>query len=482
MKRKLFVIMIAASMVITMATGCGGEKKTEQTVESIEEKEPVTAVTFTGETAFTAVQGEAAAFSDLISKAEVESGYNPETVTIQYGDTEFVIDMDADLPENKSDADVTIAMEEDETTLMNEENLPNVTLTFPNVTSEPKTLTVQMDLTNSKDEPGTGEIEIPIIVVPKEISEVKDLTKNLKISETVDNYDFDIYASNIQSKAGDDSNIKAVSVKDSNVEFQKPGHYTVTYEVTFRKPIKVDVPEKDETNTSDKSDASEDITSVEIPTDVAVVGKDEEDDVEADDIIRENVKAETGDKEETTADKENSSETKSNEKTSSGSSSSSSKNGSSESSASSSGSSSSGGSSSGSSASSGSSGSSGAGSSGAASASHTHSWKEHTAKRWVSNMVTVVDTPAQTVYGAQLYAKNADGTWTSNGAIYWFENGFTRDDLGAIIKDKIKNEGYIGNYVNVSKTVPAVTHTEDQGHYETYVDYYYCSCGATKKP
>lgn len=339
MKRKLFVIMIAASMVMTMATGCGGEKKTEQTVESIEEKEPVTAVTFTGETAFTAVQGEAAAFSDLISKAEVESGYNPETV---------------------------------------------------------------------------------------------------------DNYDFDIYASNVQSKAGDDSNIKAVSVKDSNVEFQKPGHYTVTYEVTFRKPIKVDVPVKDETNTSDKSDASEDITSVEIPTDVAVVGKDEEDDVEADDIIRENVKPETGDKEETTADKENSSETKSNEKTSSGSSSSSSKNGSSESSASSSGSSSSGssssgGSSSGSSASSGSSGSSGAGSSGAASASHTHSWKEHTAKRWVSNMVTVVDTPAQTVYGAQLYTKNADGTWTSNGAIYWFENGFTRDDLGAIIKDKMKD-------------------------------------------
>ena len=54
-------------------------------------------------------------------------------------------------------------------------------------------------------------------------------------------------------------------------------------------------------------------------------------------------------------------------------------------------------------------------------------------------MVTVVDTPAQTVYGAQLYTKNADGTWTSNGAIYWFENGFTRDDLGAIIKDKMKD-------------------------------------------
>lgn len=112
---------------------------------------------------------------------------------------------------------------------------------------------------------------------------------------------------------------------------------------------------------------------------------------------------------------------------------------------------------------------------------HTHQWKDHTAKRWVSNWVTVVDTPEQTVAGARFYTQNADGTWTANGDTYWIENGFTWDDLKAIIKEKLQSGdmGY-ANYQNISKTVPAVTHQEDQGHYETFVDYQYCSCGATR--
>lgn len=110
--------------------------------------------------------------------------------------------------------------------------------------------------------------------------------------------------------------------------------------------------------------------------------------------------------------------------------------------------------------------------------SHMHNWVDHTATRWVSNIVTVVDEPAQTIKGARLYTKNADGTWTANGKTYWFENGFTIEDFKKILKDKVINEGYIGNYQDVKKTVPAVTHTEDHGYNETYVDYQYCSvCG-----
>ena len=108
---------------------------------------------------------------------------------------------------------------------------------------------------------------------------------------------------------------------------------------------------------------------------------------------------------------------------------------------------------------------------------HQHSWKAHKVR--VTNTVTVVDEPEHVVYGAQLYTKQADGTWLSNGKTYWFENGFTIDDLKDILIDKIKNEGYIGNYVNRQKTVPAVTHKEEQISYKT--DYYYCSCGAVKK-
>lgn len=117
---------------------------------------------------------------------------------------------------------------------------------------------------------------------------------------------------------------------------------------------------------------------------------------------------------------------------------------------------------------------------------HTHTWKDHTATRqvWVSNMVTVPDYEAQTIQGAQLYTQHSDGQWYSDGAVYWFENGFTINDLAAIIRDKMVNEGYIGNYVNRTKTeqVQVGSHQEDQGWYETetYVDYQYCDCGERK--
>lgn len=138
--------------------------------------------------------------------------------------------------------------------------------------------------------------------------------------------------------------------------------------------------------------------------------------------------------------------------------------------------------------------SSGGGSDGGKASSHTHSWKDHTATRqvWVSNMVTVPDYETQTIYGAQFYTMTASGQYVSNGPTYWFENGFTRDDLKAIIAEGLRNADenglyngvYYGNYVNRTKTeqVQVGSHQEDQGWYETesYVDYQYCDCGATK--
>lgn len=126
------------------------------------------------------------------------------------------------------------------------------------------------------------------------------------------------------------------------------------------------------------------------------------------------------------------------------------------------------------------------GGSGASAGTHTHQWVAHTTQVWVPNIVTVVDTPAQTVHGARFYTMQSDGTYIANGPTYWFENGFTQDDLKSIMREGIKNADknglyngvYYGNYQNVTKTIPAVTHTEDQGHYETQTDYEYCSiCG-----
>lgn len=45
------------------------------------------------------------------------------------------------------------------------------------------------------------------------------------------------------------------------------------------------------------------------------------------------------------------------------------------------------------------------------------------------------------------------------------------------------NGVYYGNYQNVTKTekVEVGSHQEDQGYYEEYIDYQYCSiCGAKK--
>ena len=108
---------------------------------------------------------------------------------------------------------------------------------------------------------------------------------------------------------------------------------------------------------------------------------------------------------------------------------------------------------------------------------HRHEWKAH--QVWVPDVVTVVDEAEKTVYGAQLYTRQSGDTWVPNGEIYWFEDGFTEEDLKAVVEDKIRNEGYIGSYVKREKKVPAVTHTEDRGGYQT--DYYYCECGAVKE-
>lgn len=136
------------------------------------------------------------------------------------------------------------------------------------------------------------------------------------------------------------------------------------------------------------------------------------------------------------------------------------------------------------------SGSNNAGNSGSASSqpskpAHTHTWVNHTATRdvWVSNWVDVPDYETKTIYGGQLYTEQPDGTWLSNGETYWFYTDADFEAFKNLIVEKMKTEGYCGNYVNRTKTekVQVGSHKEDHGSYstETYVDYVYCtSCGA----
>ena len=133
----------------------------------------------------------------------------------------------------------------------------------------------------------------------------------------------------------------------------------------------------------------------------------------------------------------------------------------------------------------GNSGNSGSASSKPPKPAHTHTWVNHTATRqvWVSNWVDVPDYETKTIYGGQLYTEQPDGTWLGNGETYWFYTDADFEAFKNLIVEKMKTEGYCGNYVNRTKTekVQVGSHKEDHGSYgtESYVDYVYCSsCGA----
>lgn len=107
---------------------------------------------------------------------------------------------------------------------------------------------------------------------------------------------------------------------------------------------------------------------------------------------------------------------------------------------------------------------------------HSHSWKDHTATKqvWVSNIVTVPDYETQQVFSHYLYVFSADG--------------YSTTDINAVKSHSVElaKQGLSTNYSNVpqytEQTVQVGSHTEDHGWYETqtYVDYQYCDCGATR--
>lgn len=131
---------------------------------------------------------------------------------------------------------------------------------------------------------------------------------------------------------------------------------------------------------------------------------------------------------------------------------------------------------------------------------HTHVWKEHTAQKWVPNIVTVVDQPEQNIkYSIYRMYWYTTGTWEETrdaerfntwyhsveGGLYPLYHPYKKPEDNPLFLeyDKNGNPTYINDHVIAGpyyETIPAVTHEEDHGHYETYVDYYYCDCGATK--
>lgn len=103
---------------------------------------------------------------------------------------------------------------------------------------------------------------------------------------------------------------------------------------------------------------------------------------------------------------------------------------------------------------------------------HQHSWKQHTAQKWVSNMVTVPDYETQKVAVGTRYIFFYDGYTTTSDADA--ENHAMELVLAGV------DDGYRMETIYEEKQVQVGSHQEDHGHYETYVDYEYCDCGARR--
>lgn len=107
---------------------------------------------------------------------------------------------------------------------------------------------------------------------------------------------------------------------------------------------------------------------------------------------------------------------------------------------------------------------------------HSHSWKDHTATKqvWVPNIVTVTDYADQQVAVGNTYIFAYDGFSTTDIGT---AKAHAKELLKAGLPDNYRTET-----VYETQRVPVGSHTEDHGHYETqtYVDYQYCDCGATR--
>lgn len=103
---------------------------------------------------------------------------------------------------------------------------------------------------------------------------------------------------------------------------------------------------------------------------------------------------------------------------------------------------------------------------------HQHSWKQHTAQKWVSNMVTVPDYETQKVYVGTRYTFFYDGYSTMSAADA--DNHSMELILAGV------DDGYRSEDIYETKQVQVGSHQEDHGHNETYVDYEYCDCGARR--
>lgn len=452
MKRKLLTMLFAMTLIAGTMTGCGTEKELPKSVDTVKTEVSTEQMELKTEKSVTVVQNETKPLSAFIDEIHLEKGYRIKELSLTYADVTSTVKTEEKFLDLKPGV-MTVVTTKGSTTLMSPENIPNLSLTFKDVTKEPQTLQVNVLCTNEKKDEVKKTATIKINVVPESMKAVKQLTENQKISEKVKKYDFDVYAKNITDSVKDVT--ATAKVKSSNVKFGTPGHYEVVYEVTVTPTPTPDTEPKPETG--------------DIPVDVEIVDKDHAD---KDDVIMENVKPGQKPEEMNPSEDKKPEEGKPSEGTEeSGGDVADNGNAGSNGGNTSGGSENSGGENSSSGSGENNSGSSGGNTQNEP--SHTHNWVAHTATRqvWVPNIVVVDDYETQNVLVRTDIICNC-------GAVFTGGAGYDTHAMNHVLAGEPSNSTPKAIYEQQS--VKVGSHEEDHGYYkdETYTDYTYCSdCG-----
>lgn len=466
-KKSIFANMLVLTLAVGMLAGCGTKEAEVKDVSAVETT--VKDVTFNTTKLANVIAGDTVKLSDLLYEVVSDKKQEVGEITLTYGNATITVEdgkeWKADTKETKDIKDVTFAVKGK---AFSTKQVPDVNLTFHKATKTAANLSVSVSLKDKDKKTTKANVDIKVMVLPETVKPVKAITENLKLSQSLKDYDFEVRAKNIAEKAVD--TIDSIKVTKSNVKFGTVGHYEVTYEIKTKPSGKLDVPtdvavvDKSQENSEDKGDViTENVKpeeTIKVTTGADVVDKKTETTLPKDSVIT--------DSKDTTAppagstSTENKTPAKGNESAASGGNTDSGNTG--------------GG------------GSSDTGNSGGGStptpeapkpaapapeapkpAPHSHSWTPHTATKtvWVPNIVTVTD------YGTQA-AHAYDSQCNNCGALF---------ESASVCGDHQFATGHQGRQ-NIACThitqVVTGSHTEDHGYNttESYVDYNYCSCGA----
>lgn len=251
MKRKLLAMTMTGMLVIGMLAGCGG-KAPETTVNTeVSTQKEVTANEVTAEKSVTMIQNTANELSAVIGEIQTATNHSFEKMVLTY-QNESVTITEKSISDHKTNKKLAVTKTEKKKEFFNAQGVPQVSLTFKEVTKSAQPLKIEITWKDKEGAETTKSATVNVHVVPESLKVVKPLTENQKISETVKKYDFDVFAKNVADKAKE--SVVSATVKKSDVQFGKPGHYEIVYEVVLKTengndvPVDVEIVDKDNDN------------------------------------------------------------------------------------------------------------------------------------------------------------------------------------------------------------------------------------------